>query len=752
MKKLICLTALLLLVFASCKKTEAPAPIVPVLATIATTAISAITSTAAASGGEITNDGGASITQRGICYDATANPTITKSKVVNGSGTGRFTANMTGLTAGTTYYVRAYATNSAGTAYGNEVSFKTASTLATITTTNASAITSNEATSGGNITSDGGASITERGICYDTTVNPTPANNKVVSGIGTGSFTANMTGLSAGSTYFVRAYAINSAGTAYGNETNFKTASILAAITTEAATAITATTATSGGEITNDGGASITERGICYDTSANPTTATNKVISGNGLGSFTSNMSGLVANTNYYVRAYAINSAGTAYGNEVSFKTASTFATITTITVSAITSTSAKSGGEITNDGGTSITERGICYNTSAAPTILNNKVVNGSGTGSFAADMTGLIAATTYYLRAYAKNSTGIAYGNEVTFKTTSTIATITTITVSAITSTSATSGGNITKDGGAPITERGICYSTSANPTTANNKTISGSGIGNFMANMTSLAMGTTYYVRAYATNSAGTAYGNEVSFKTSSLATIITLASPDFVTIDGTFVIQSGGNITSDGGASITERGICYSSTPNPNTTDSKVVIGSGIGSYTTSIYGAGLTAGTLYYIRAYAINSSGTSYGNEVISGVSTSVCLTQGWQDATPYNPTKAGIHPIIYYANPLLPQEWQPSPLSSVELIVCEQVTYQHVQTCFYTGGKFYTRDRRQFDLTLREAKTGNIMATKTFYGSEPDPCPPTTIFGGGSTGTINYDEINNWLKGYVVK
>jgi uncharacterized protein (TIGR02145 family) len=97
----------------------------------------------------------------------------------------------------------------------------------------------------------------------------------------------------------------------------------LASITTTAVSNITGTTAFSGGNITNNGGSLVTQRGVCYNTSANPTTANSTIISGSGTGSFTSNLTALTANTTYYVRAYAINSAGTAYGNQVSFTTTS---------------------------------------------------------------------------------------------------------------------------------------------------------------------------------------------------------------------------------------------------------------------------------------------------------------------------------------------------------------------------------------------------------------------------------------------
>ena len=95
----------------------------------------------------------------------------------------------------------------------------------------------------------------------------------------------------------------------------------LATLTTTASTFITETTAVSGGNITNDGGSLITQRGVCYSTNPSPTTANTTIISGSGTGTFTSTLTGLTANTTYYVRAYGTNSAGIAYGNEESFTT-----------------------------------------------------------------------------------------------------------------------------------------------------------------------------------------------------------------------------------------------------------------------------------------------------------------------------------------------------------------------------------------------------------------------------------------------
>ncbi|MBE3085139.1 MAG: hypothetical protein IMZ64_02850 [Bacteroidetes bacterium] len=186
---------------------------------------------------------------------------------------------------------------------------------------------------------------------------------------------------------------------------------------------------------------------------------------------------------------------------------------ITTTAATAISNTTATSGGEVTNEGGASVTARGVCWNTSLDPTIANNKTTDGTGAGSFTSSITGLAPGTTYYVRAYATNSVGTAYGNQITIEALAYLPTITTTSLSAITATSAISGGTITSDGGAPITAKGVCWSTSQNPTIASFKTDNGTGTDTFTSSITGLTAGVTYYVRAYATNRAGTNYGNQL-----------------------------------------------------------------------------------------------------------------------------------------------------------------------------------------------------------------------------------------------
>lgn len=199
-------------------------------------------------------------------------------------------------------------------------------------------------------------------------------------------------------------------------------------------------------------------------------------------------------------------------------KETSPLPTITTSTISSISPTTATSGGNVTTDGGAIVSARGVCWNIISGPTIANSKTADSTGTGIFISTITGLSANTTYYLRAYASNSIGTAYGSEISFTTLQPISPIlTTTSATLITTTTAFSGGSITSDGGSPVTVQGVCWNTTHNPTTANIKTSDGLGVGNFVSSISGLLPNVTYYLRAYATNSVGTGYGEEIKLKT-------------------------------------------------------------------------------------------------------------------------------------------------------------------------------------------------------------------------------------------
>jgi uncharacterized protein (TIGR02145 family) len=387
----------------------------------------------------------------------------------------------------------------------------------TLTTSDVTSITVNSLTSGGNITNDGGSMITVSGVCYGTTTGPTTADLHTTDGSLSGIFVSKIIGLTQNTIYHIRAYATNNIGTSYGNEVTATTApASLSTLTTTPISLITMISAVSGGTITSGGNDSITARGVCWATTTGPTTANDKTSDGAGTGNFISNLTGLQSGVNYFVRAYATNSAGTAYGDELSFTTQG-IPLLTTVAVTAITPTTALSGGNITDDGGANITARGVCWSTTLNPTITDSKSSDGTGKGAFSSNMTALLPATTYHVRAYATNSVTTAYGNDIAFTTIP--LSVPTLTTSSVVPglTTAVTGGNITFDGGTPVTAKGVCWATTASPTTASSKTSDGTGSGSFISNITGLTAGTTYYIRAYATNSQGTSYGNQIIFNT-------------------------------------------------------------------------------------------------------------------------------------------------------------------------------------------------------------------------------------------
>ena len=173
-------------------------------------------------------------------------------------------------------------------------------------------------------------------------------------------------------------------------------------------------TATCKVEIKSDGGSAVTERGICWSTSENPTISDNKVSSGEGIEDFTETVTDLVVNTIYYIRAYATNATGTKYSNvqKILFGLQ-----IQTDVISDITKTSAISGGYVFAVSGVDVTEKGVCWSTTTQPTVLNDHTSEGSVKGDFSSTINNFTPNLRYYVRAYATTSSDTIYGEEYSF-----------------------------------------------------------------------------------------------------------------------------------------------------------------------------------------------------------------------------------------------------------------------------------------------------------------------------------------------
>jgi len=406
-----------------------------------------------------------------------------------------------------------------------------ASSLPTVTTTAPGTVTEpDQFNVSGNVVSTGGFDVTSRGIAYSLTTAPTTSSYTVnAAAAGTGAFTVTLPNLTANTTYYARAFAINSVGTSYGNEITFTTVAAVppTVTTTTPATNITNSGATSGGTVVSSKGSAVTARGVVIGTSTNPTLANAffKTTDGAGVGAFTSDITGLNASTTYYIRAYATSAIGTGYGANVSFASSAASLPIVDLT-SPVTKSGATQtgGGNIKSNGGAQITNYGVAWSTTntfpTTRTTANSYSGNAGSVGTFTAPITGVAQNTTYYVWAYATNSQGTANGPSVTFTSNGPPVPGTPVVPAASNTVgSVTINGSITTDGGSPVTNKGFVYNTNGSPTlgaSGSTDVNAGAGAGSFSSTVTSFTPGVTYYVRIYATNAiGGPIYGPQITF---------------------------------------------------------------------------------------------------------------------------------------------------------------------------------------------------------------------------------------------
>jgi microcystin-dependent protein len=297
------------------------------------------------------------------------------------------------------------------------------------------------------------------------------------------------------------------------------------------------------------------------------------------------------------------------FGDTETFNDITRTTAVSSTAASSVGGTSATVGGNVTDAGLPPCSSRGVYWGTTSGsqPTFISG----GSGSGAFNVNITGLSRGTTYYFKAASYNSSyGWVYGSVLNFTTTAAAPSVTTGSVTNLASTSATVGGNVTNENGASVTARGICYNTTGSPTTSDTTVASGTGSGAFTSDLTGLAPDTTHYAKAYATNSEGTSYGVEVEVTTITAEPTVTTSST--VTSITTSAASVSGEVVSDNGSSITERGFVYALTTDPTISDIKKTVAGTTGAMSGIL--SSLTPGTKYYFRGFGTNVEGTGYGD------------------------------------------------------------------------------------------------------------------------------------------
>ena len=495
----------------------------------------------------------------------------------------------------------------------------------TVTVESVSEIKFNSALLHGTVVSVGSDKISRYGFCWGEKSTPTIEDN--FSNLGDCStaeaFESIANNLKSETKYYFRAYAENNVGLVYSEKTlSFTTTGLpsLPGVSTGSVENVTANTARAKGTLTSLGNVDkITHYGHVWGPSAKPTLEDAKFSDlgeATATSSFVSDVSGLSSHTTYYIRAYATNEKGTSYGEDVSFVTSKEDAKVSTSEVTEIVHNAATCGGVITQTGGHTIKEKGVCYGKTAMPTVNDSKqVATSEKDASFSCRITGLEKETTYYVRAYVMTSDNtLFYGDDLSFKTTKEVKlpTLSSVTISNIQTTSATFVGTIISDGESEITECGFCWSDVAEPTIVDNKASCDPQSKEMGKNITSLKEGTKYYVRAYAKNAMGYAYSDVASFET------ISIVKPEIsnliVTNIGRSTAEASAIIITDGNSAITEYGFCWSTSPEPTIYDNKS--SANMSSMTISATVKDLPALSDVYIRAFATNIKGTGYSETV----------------------------------------------------------------------------------------------------------------------------------------
>lgn len=625
-----CIFLFLLLFAIGCEEDKEPALYMPTLATNTATGLSRFGATIQ---GTVTpHDGSSADYTVGFLYSTSASLANPQEAAATPGEGNNYSATLQGLQPGQTYYYCIFARSGDAMVKGKTSNFDTdAATRPAVSVVTTADITEESVQLQAEVTDNGGYEPDIRGFVYALYIENGPDLNinddETIVAFGQ-DFTATLSGLKPNTTYSVRAYATSGAGTGYGEPVQFTTTASkipiviangqgsLGDVPVDAA----AYTAVLTGAVTADHGLAVSEVGFCWSAeSRQPTVEQSQSVKLDGASAkrFSATIEGLMANTRYYVRAYAKNEKGTGYSATVEFTSdTEQVVSLTQAMVTAFTSSTATISAQMTTTEKTKVLEKGVCYGTALNPDVNGTKVKDeGTDTKLLTATLTGLTEGQVYHARAYAVTRDGTFYSGDVQFQTETTYApTLTTITVYDKTETGVKVRASVATNGGLDITEKGIVYSsTEAEPTLEKGTKVVATGEGNDISvTLSNLKGGTTYFARAYATNAKGTGYGVVGEFATAQ-HTVPVVGSLNVSSI-GDDNAQASAFLSDIGGEGevISECGFVLSvgSEPTVEGCDFKIVSTATTEEFTAKL--TKLSYSTLYNIRAYAINKVGAGY--------------------------------------------------------------------------------------------------------------------------------------------
>lgn len=500
-------------------------------------------------GGTILRSENCHIDECGIMYSQQENFAVSQTVTVDLSTEGDFTVNLTGLEPGVRYYYCTYAKSGSSVVKGGVKQFVTPPvTNPSFGELQVSNVTQTSFDVWIALEDLGGATISEGGFIYVETNREVELEELMklgklpVAADTDGNYRLSVEKLTPNTCYAICAYVSMTTGTEYSQIYYVTTLEaeipVVSDVTMNDRDGITQLHLSA--YILASGTKEVTEYGFVYSTSnqlpaVNEDQTSKLVAEGTGM-NFQATLPELLYNKTYYIRAYAVNEFGTGYGNVLVYTTDNySFPIVTTVAATDIGEDFATLNGMIEDDGNSPILLRGFVWSqTNQNPTIEDNRIDALMSTEAFSATLTeGMSSSQTYYYRAYAVNGKGPGYGAVMSFTTiTAYPPTLSSTTMSAISLTTATASSSISNDGGSAVFEKGFVLSATVTlPTVSDIKVLSASSDNSVVATLTGLADGTKYYIRSFATNKKGTAYGPVQVFNTVDKDDVTSIDKGDF-----------------------------------------------------------------------------------------------------------------------------------------------------------------------------------------------------------------------------